>query len=133
MKGRIKLSSEISSSVDYVRTLEEEYAGLSISLYKLRTCYSTQQKVFFDCDNCEKNDCLDSILQKDDFSDFVVFLIIKDANSYQLMDIVFRNLGSETLKHFIKRYTKQLSSMTKLSLQSRKIDYIKTIGYTYKT
>ena len=127
------MSSEISSSVDYVRTLEEEYAGLRISLYKLRTCYSTQQKVFFDCDNSEKNDCLDSILQKDDFSDFVVFLIIKDANSYQLMDIVFRNLGSETLKHFIKRYTKQLSSMTKLSLQSRKIDYIKTIGYTYKT
>jgi hypothetical protein len=127
------LSSEISSSVDYVRTLEEEYAGLRISLYKLRAWYSTQQKVFFDCDNPEKNDCLDSILQKDDFSDFVVFLIIKDADSYRLMDIVFRNLGSETLKHFIKRYTKQLSSMTKLSLQSRKIDYIKTIGYTYKT
>ena len=126
------MSSDISSSVDYVESLEKEYAGLRISLYKLRAWYSIQQKVFFDCDNSEKNSCLNSILQKDDFSDFVVFLIIKDTDSYQLMDIVFRNLGSESLEHFIKRYTKQLSSMTKLSLQSRNIDYIKTIGYTYK-
>jgi hypothetical protein len=127
------LSSDIISAVDFVKPLEEDYAGLKISLYKLRAWYSLKQKLFFDCDKSVKNNCLESILQKDDFSDFVVFLITKDADSYQLMDIVFRNLGSETLKHFIKRYTKQLNSMTKLSLQSRKIDYIKTIGYTYKT
>ena len=127
------MSSDIISSVNYVKTLEEDYTGLRISLYKLRTWYSIKEKLFFDCDNSEKNCCLKSILQKDDFSDFVVFSITKNAGSYQLLDIVFRNLGSETLKHFIKRYTKQLNAMTILSLQSRKIDFIKTIGYTYKT
>jgi hypothetical protein len=48
------------------------------------------------------------------------------------MDVNYRNLGKETLKHFIKRYDSQLKSMTQLSLKPRKIDYIETAGFSYQ-
>lgn len=125
------MSFGICLSVDFGKSLEEDYVGVEVPLYKLRKWFSEVEKVFFDCDGVEKVECLKAVLERDDFSDFVVFLIVKQEGSYQFMDIVFRNLGTETLKHFIKRYETQLSSMTKLSFQSRKIEYIKAVGYSY--
>jgi hypothetical protein len=47
------------------------------------------------------------------------------------MDIHFRNIGRETLKHFIPRYHTALEPATKLSLQLAGSEYITCIGYSY--
>ena len=126
------MSSEISLTVDYVKSLEEKHDGLSVPYYQLKEWFAKKQKIFFDCEKTDKLICLEPILEKTDFSAFKVFFVVKENGSYRFMDVRFRNLGKETLEHFIERYEHQLESMTKLSLQSRKIEYVETVGYSYE-
>jgi hypothetical protein len=48
-----------------------------------------------------------------------------------VLDIHFRNIGRETLNHFIPRYHTALEAATKLSLQLAGSEYITCIGYSY--
>jgi hypothetical protein len=126
------MSSEISLTADYVKSLEEKNVGLSVPYYKLKEWFAKNKKIFFDCEKPDKSSCLQLILEKSDISAFKIFFIVKENESYRLMDVSFRNLGKETLEHFIERYERQLKSMTKLGLQSRKIEYVETVGYSYE-
>ncbi len=94
--------------------------------------YDSEKQVFFDCTKADKNACLTKMLEKTDIPDFVVFFIVKENNAYSFMDVTYRNLGKETLTHFITRYEKQLMSMTKMSLQPRKIEYVQNVGFSYE-
>jgi hypothetical protein len=47
------------------------------------------------------------------------------------MDIHFRNIGGETLEHFIPRYHSALEPAMKLSLQLAGSEYITCIRYSY--
>ncbi len=127
------MSSKIISTAEYVNFLEEKYKGLKVPIYKLRKWFSTDQKVFFDCESSDRALRLSEVLTKPDFSAFVVYLIVKDvAGSYSLMDVSFRNLGNETLEHFITRYHQQLETMTKLSLQGAGREFIDCLGHGYE-
>lgn len=126
------MSLVISLTNDYVKSLEKEFAGLSVPSYKLKEWFAKSTKIFFDCKKPNKSICLKHFLEKSDISAFTVFSIVRENEICSFMDVRFRNLGKETLKHFIERYEHQLKSMTKLSLQSRKIEYIKTVGYSYE-
>jgi phosphopentomutase len=48
------------------------------------------------------------------------------------MDVNFRNVGTETLEHFINRYHQQLETMTKLSLQTASREYVTCLGHGYE-
>ena len=127
------MSSKIISAAEYVNFLEEKYKDLKVPMYKLRKWFSTDQKVFFDCEGSDKALHLSEILTEPDFPAFIVYLIVKDAaGSYSFMDISFRNLGNETLEHFITRYHQQLETMTKLSLQSAGREFIDCLGHSYE-
>jgi hypothetical protein len=126
------MSLQVSLTTDYVKSLEEKYAGLSVPSYKLKEWFAKNKKVFFDCEKPDKSVCLELILGKIDISAFKVFFVVKENGSYRFMDVRFRSLGKETLGHFIGRYERQLESMTKLSLQSRNIEYVETVGYSYE-
>jgi hypothetical protein len=123
---------EISSTTDYVKSLEEKFSGLSVPSYKLKEWFTKKLKIFFNCEKSDKTLCLDKILEKTNLSGFKVFLIVKQEGCIKLMDVNYRNLGKETLEHFINRYESQLKSMTQLSLKSRKTEYIETVGYSYQ-
>lgn len=127
------MTSKIISENEYVALLEEKYKGLKVATYKLRKWFSTEQKIFFDCDSPDKESCLRQILTKPDFPAFIIYLIVKSAaGGYSFMDVSFRNLGKETLEHFISRYHQQLETMTKLSLQTVGREFVECPGHSYE-
>ena len=88
--------------------------------------------IFFDCEKGDKMACLRHILEKTNIPYFAVFFIVKENATYGFMDVKYRKLGKETLEHFIKRYEQQLKSMTKMSLQPRKMEYVELVGFSYE-
>jgi len=128
------VSLEIMSSSLYVKSLKEKYESLEVPSYKLREWFSKTDKIFFDCKESDKSSCLELILEQKNFVAFVIFFVVREkpSGSYKFMDATFRNVGKETLKHFIRRYHEQLESMTKLGLGSRNIEYVECIGYSYE-
>lgn len=88
--------------------------------------------VYFDCREQNKTSCLDNILKLTNLEAFTIFFVVKDpSGTHKLIDASFRNLGNETLEHFIVRFHQQLESMTKLSVQTIGLKYVECIGYSY--
>jgi len=127
------MSSEIVPTSSYVKTLKEKYEGIDIPDYKLREWFSTAHKIFFDCEDEDKSVCLGRLLRRTDFEAFVVFFVVREASGvYRFMDASFRNLGTETLEHFINRFHKQLEAMTRLGVQGTGLEYVECVGHSYK-
>lgn len=127
------LSSRIVPSSEYVESLKQEYPSFDFPSYKLRKWFETELQVFFDCDDSDSQMCLQRILRTTGFESFTIFFVVKDASGdYKLMDASFRNLGTETLEHFISRFHSQLESMTKLGVQASGSEYIECIGHSYE-
>jgi hypothetical protein len=126
--------SQIILASEHASILEGRYKGLKIPVYKLRRWFSDRQQVFFDCEISDKESCLHKILTKPDLNAFVIYLLVRDTttSSYSFMDVSFRNLGKETLEHFINRYHQQLETMTKLSLQTANREYVACLGHGYE-
>ncbi len=133
MKRVSAMSSEIVLTSSYVKALKEKYKDLGIPRYKLKEWFSASRQVFFDCENKDKNACLEQILKRTDLDAFIIFFVVKKSTgSYKFMDASFRNLGTETLEHFINRFHKQLEAMTKLGVQATGLEYMECIGHSYK-
>lgn len=130
----MKMSPRIIPTNEYVNVLEQKYAGLKVPAYKLRKWFSDEQQVFFDCDADDKESYLQGIMTKPDLNAFIIYLVVKDImkGGYSFMDVNFRNLGKETLDHFINRYHQQLEAMTKLSLQTADREYLACVGHSYE-
>jgi hypothetical protein len=127
------MSLKIVPTSEYITFLEKKYEALKVPTYKLREWFSIEQKVFFDCKVSDKASCLSGILNKPDLPAFIIYLMVKDAaGGYSFMDVSFRNLGKETLEHFINRYHQQFETMTKLSLQSVSREFIECLGHCYE-
>jgi hypothetical protein len=126
------MSSEIMLAKDYVESLKPRFQGFEFSAYKLREWFSKTAQVFFDCKEADKEACLQTVLKEPTFTAFTIFFVIKQQNgAHRLMDASFRNLGTETLEHFITRYHSQLESMTKLGIQTAGAEYIECVGHSY--
>ncbi len=126
------MDSEIIPSKTYIETLKEKYRGFDFPDYKLREWFSKSHNVFFDCKESDKNACMEQLLKQTTLEAFTVFFIVKEpSGSYRFMDASFRNLGNETLEHFINRYHQQLESMTRLSIQTIGLEYTECIGHGY--
>jgi hypothetical protein len=129
----VSVSTEIIPTVEYAARLRKTYESLEVPLYKLGTLFSTEEKVFFNCTDTDKNSCLRQLLAKPDFPSFRIYLVVKDAAGYSFIDVNFRNIGNkETLEHFISRYHQQLENMAKLSLQGSGRKYVECVGHGYE-
>jgi len=127
------MSSEIVPTSSYVKTLKKKYKGLDIPTYKLREWFSTTRKIFFDCKGEDRNGCLERLLKRTDLKAFIIFFVVKESSgSFKFMDASFRNLGTETLEHFINRFHKQLEAMTRLGVQGTGMEYLGCVGHSYK-
>ena len=133
MKRVSAMSSEIVPTSSYVKSLKEKYKDLDVPTYKLKEWFSTSRQVFFDCENEDKNAWLEQLLKRRDLDAFVILFVVKESSgSYRFMDASFRNLGTETLEHFINRFHKQLEAMTKLGVQATGLEYMECVGHSYK-
>lgn len=127
------MSSEIISAQAYVEALKQKYQGFDIPTYKVRELFSETHQVFFDCKGPDKEACLQAALKKTDFAAFIIFFVVKEqSGGFKFMDASFRNLGTETLEHFIVRYHSQLESMTRLGVQTTGLEYVECIGHGYQ-
>jgi len=127
------MESEIAPAHTYVESLKEKYKGFDFPAYKLREWFSKAHQVFFDCRDQDKNVCLEKLLKRTNLEAFTIFFIVKESGgAYRFMDASFRNLGTETLEHFISRYHQQLESMTRLSIQTIGLEYVECIGHSYQ-
>ena len=127
------MESEIVLANAYVESLKEKYKGFDFPAYKLREWFSKSNQIFFDCKDQDKNACLEQLLKRTNLEAFTIFFVVKEpSGEYRFMDASFRNLGTETLEHFISRYHQQLESMTRLSIQTIGLEYIECIGHGYQ-
>jgi len=127
------MSSKVVLTSSFVKSLKAKYKDLDVPYYKLKEWFSTSHRVFFDCKSKDKNACLEQLLERTDLDAFVIFFVVKESSgSYRFMDASFRNLGTETLEHFINRFHKQLEAMTKLGVQAAGLEYMECIGHSYK-
>mgnify|MGYP006267169275 CR=1 FL=1 len=127
------MNSDILPAQNYVESLRQKYPKLDFPAYKLRQWYSTVHQVFFDCREPDKSACLEQLLKRTNLEAFTIFFVVKEpSGAYRFMDASFRNLGTETLEHFINRYHQQLESMTKLSIQTIGLEYLECIGHGYQ-
>jgi len=127
------MSSGIMSAQAYVESLKQKYQGFDFPAYKLREWFSKTHQIFFDCKEPDKEACLETALKKTDFAAFIIFFVVKEqSGSYKSMDASFRNLGTETLEHFITRFHSQLESMTRLGVQTTGLEYVECIGHSYQ-
>jgi len=128
------LGAEITPATSYVESLRLKYKGFNFPTYKLREWFSMDHQVFFDCKpEQDKIIWLEELLKRTNLATFTIFFVVKEPSGiYRFMDASFRNLGTETLERFINRYHQQLESMTKLSVQTIGLEYIKCIGHSYQ-
>ena len=127
------MESEIVLANAYVESLKEKYKDFDFPAYKLREWFSKSNQIFFDCKDQDKNACLEQLLKRTNLEAFTIFFVVKEpSGEYRFMDASFRNLGTETLEHFISRYHQQLESMTRLSIQTIGLEYIECIGHGYQ-
>jgi len=126
------MALEIIPASVYVESLRQKHHGFEFPFYKLREWFSKNHMVFFDCKEQDKTTCLQTILKKTSFEAFAIFFVVKEqSGAYKFMDASFRNLGSETLEHFIDRFHSQLESMTKLGVQASGMEYVECVGHSY--
>jgi len=126
------MNSEIISARVYVETLRKKYHGFEFPSYKLREWFSRTHQILFDCKEQDKMACLQAILKNTNFEAFTIFFVVKEQSGvYKLMDASFKNLGTETLEHFVTRFHSQLESMTKLGVQATGLEYVECIGHGY--
>lgn len=126
------VNTEIISAHEYTESLRQKYAGIEFPFYKLRQWFARSNQVFFDCEDSEKQACLEKTLKDTKFDAFSIFFVVKDAaGAFKFMDASFRNIGTETLEHFVVRFHSQLESMTKLGVQASGSEYIECIGHSY--
>ncbi len=127
------MGSEILSAQAYMKSLKQKYQGFDVPTYKLREWFSKTHQVFFDCEELNKEACLQAALTKTDFTAFIIFFVVRaQGGVFKFMDASFRNLGTETLEHFIARYHSQLESMTRLSVQTTGLEYVECVGHSYQ-
>lgn len=117
-----------------LKSIQEEFESLNIPDYKFRNFFSEDKRVFFDCDEGETIQCLDLKLKRKDHDSFVVFLLVKDRESGKLlvMDVMFPNIGGESLEHFIDRYDSQLKTSGVMSLEASGKELMTILGYSYE-
>jgi len=126
------MEPEIIPASVYSDSLRRMYHGFEFPSYKLREWFSKAHMVFFDCKETNKITCLQTVLKKTDFAAFTIFFVAREpSGAYKFMDASFRNLGTETLEHFITRFHSQLESMTKLGVQTAGLEYVECIGHSY--
>lgn len=128
------MSARVIPSSSYLEELEREFGGLRIPLYKFRRFFEEETRVFFDCEGGDPVACLDQILERSDLRGFVVLLLTKEGESEKLgvLDISYRNLGTETLRHFMSRYQSILEPAVKSSLMLGGMEYLRLIGFSYE-
>lgn len=127
------METEIIPTNTYAQSLKDKFKSLDIPLYKLRTWFSTKHQVFFDCESEDKVSCLENLLKQRNFEAFTIFFVVKQpSGAFKFMDASFRNIGNETLEHFVNRFHKQLESMTRLGVQTVGLEFVEYIGHSYQ-
>jgi len=130
---KLQMSPHIIKIQEFFSSLRERWAGVDIPEYKFRRLYSPEKKIFFDCDEEDKANCLAEVMSHEDYSRFVAFILAKlEDGTIRVIDVSFTNLGKETLERFTDRYPRQLRPTNALGLQLSGGEYLEYLGASYE-
>jgi hypothetical protein len=122
----------ITDATGVLAELRIRYTGIEIRDYAFRRLYSTEHKVFFDC-NGDSEKCLTDVLSRVDYPRFVAYAIVEDTSSHRsVMDVSYANLGGETLERFVRRYPGQLRPSSEMAFQLSDRRYVEYLGASYE-
>ena len=127
------MDQPIIPSREFLKTLSSKYVNIDFPMYKFRDWYSEKNQVFFDCDGSNIETCLMEILEREDYSGFEVFSIIRDrlTGSYTVMDVVYPNAFNQSLDVWIDKYHKVLKSGCYMILEGQGKEYVVHLGVSY--
>jgi len=121
----------IVDSITVTAELRARHLGIVIRDYAIRRLYSTEQRVFFDCDGDARR-CLTDVLTGTGYQRFVAYAVTEDDTGRRtLLDVSYANTGKETLEKFIKRYPTQLKPAAEMALQLSSGKYLEYVGASY--
>lgn len=129
--------AKIVESREYLAGLERKYSGLKYSREAMKRWFNPDTKVFFDAEGVEKESLLKQILERHDFSSFLILFVVRKTveggveATYELMDASFKNIGGKTITGFAHTFHANLEYMTRLGLQMRRLEYLEAVGYSY--
>ncbi len=124
--------SPIVESTTVTADLRSRYPDIEIRDYALRRLYSTEQRVFLDCEG-ERRRCLTEALTGTGHPRFVVYSVTEDGTGRRtLLDVSYANIGRETLEKFIRRYPEQLKPAAEMALQLSGSKYLEYVGASYE-
>ena len=127
------MEMETISTNTYVQSLKDKFKGIDVPMYKLKAWFSIKCQVFFDCESEDKVSCLEEVLKQRNFEAFTIFFVVKEPSGvFKFMDASFKNIGKETIEHFVNRFHKQLESMTRLGVQTIGLEFVEYIGHSYQ-
>jgi hypothetical protein len=129
-----KTSNTIVKSIHFLDSLKEHYKSLEIPYYKFREWYSEDAKVFFDCEGYNKQDCVNTVIDKDDYPFFKVFFVVKEkeAGRYEVMDVVYPNAFKSKISEWVDRYETMLKPASFIALEGSGKEYVEYLGVSYE-
>ena len=109
----------------------QRYPGVEIPGYKLRSRYSREHNVFFDCDEPSVK-CLRELLEYNFHEKFVTFIVVSKDGKYKFMSISYRNASVEPLEHFMDRYEETIKPSLIMTLYGSDKEFVELLGYSYE-
>ena len=127
------MDKKIVSTDIFLNTLKEKFGKLEYSSLPAKKWFSYDEKVFFDCEEHDKEKLLDELLKRRDLEEFIAYFIIKKMDgNYELMKVNYNNaLLKESFGHFIRRFFITLEKMARISIQLQGKEYIECAGFSY--
>jgi len=118
----------IKKTSELIEELKQRYPGITIH-YKLKTWYSQEQQVFFNCDT-EPEKCLDKTLIDPHPPAYRVFYVIqsKTDDTYTLRETLYTNYPETSLEKWTPRYHSQLKPGGEAGLEAMGHKYIEYLG-----
>ena len=118
----------IEKTAQLLDELKKRYPGIK-SPFKLKTYYSVEQQVFFNCDS-EPEECLQRELTEAEPPEFRVFYVTQDKadESYKLSETAYENFPVSSLEKWVPRYHKQLKPGGEAGLEASGKKYVEYIG-----
>ena len=121
----------ILSREEVVNETIQRYPGVEIPQYKLRSSYSREYNVFFDCDEPSEKS-LRELLEYNFHVKFVTFIIVSRDGKHEFMSISYRNASIEPLEHFMGRYEETIKPSLIMTLYGSDKEFVELLGYSYE-
>jgi hypothetical protein len=126
------MTNQIIETSEFLKSLEVKFGKIRLITGLMGNWYSYHNKLFFDCQENDRNECAKKLFVNPDLDTLIVYFLVKNRDGYQLRDSRFKNIYDHNLKRMINHFHKVLEPSVKHGLQVGGLTYESCIGYGVK-